>query len=51
MVAITHSTASAIRAKPQAAAETASGWPCSRRVSSVIRPKVPSDPTISAVRS
>ncbi len=51
MVAITQSTASAMVGKAQVAAETASGWPDRRSVSSVIRPRVPSDPTISAVRS
>jgi hypothetical protein len=51
IVAITQSTAAAMLGKAQTAADTASGWPCRRRVSSVIRPSVPSDPTNSAVRS
>ncbi len=51
IVAITQSTAGPIAPKAQAAADTASGWPLSRSVSSVIRPSVPSAPTNSAVRS
>ena len=37
--------------KGQTPAEIASGMPASLRVSSVMMPKVPSEPTISRVRS
>ena len=51
MVGITVSTASSRVSKLQTAAEIASGTPCSRSVTSVMTPSVPSEPTNSRVRS
>jgi hypothetical protein len=44
-------TAPSIVANGHTAADTASGKPCSRSVTSVITPSVPSEPTKSRVRS
>ena len=51
IVVITVRTAPSIVSNGQTAADTASGKPCSRTVTSVITPSVPSDPTKSRVRS
>jgi hypothetical protein len=51
MTAAAVSTAPAMEAKEQTAAETASGTRCSRSVTSVITPSVPSEPTKRRVRS
>jgi hypothetical protein len=51
MVAITVSQAASTDGNEQVAADTASGTPCSFSVSSVMIPSVPSEPTISRVRS
>ena len=51
MVSVTAATAAPMSGKAQTPALIASGWPCSRSVSSVISPSVPSLPTISPVRS
>ena len=51
IVAMTVSTAPLIDSNEQTAAETASGSGCSRSVTSVMTPSVPSDPTNSRVRS
>ena len=47
----TVSTAPSIVSKLQTAAEIASGMACSRSVTSVMMPSVPSEPTNSRVRS
>ena len=51
MIAMQVSTASSTLGKAQTAAETASGMPERRSVTSTITPSVPSDPTKSRVRS
>ena len=51
IVAITVSTAPRIESNEQTAAAIASGSGCSRTVTSVMTPSVPSEPTKSRVRS
>jgi len=51
IVAITASQAERMVGKPQMPAEIASGMPCSRSVSEVMMPSVPSAPMNSRVRS
>ncbi len=51
IVTMTASQAALMLGKGQTPAEIASGMPASLRVSSVMMPKVPSEPTISRVRS
>ena len=51
MIAITDATAASIESNQQVAAATASGRPCSRSVTSVMIPSVPSAPTNRRVRS
>ena len=51
IVIITAWQAASMLGKEQRAEEIASGMPCRRRVISVIRPRVPSAPTIRRVRS